>query len=321
MVRRGSTGDRASQAHDLADVTLLVDIELPLLAPFRLATSTKHQPLPAVHRSRSPCGARATLFDGEAELAGATRGVRCVAVGGAATAYELEVALEVSPSATAAAPRRALQAAVDAAGTTVEYDFPEPPPVELGELLLGAPLLLALALRGTFCLHASAVLLPEGAVAFLGESGAGKSTLARELHRHGLARVADDLLLVGAGKEVDEPPVALPRFPQPRLAGIDQPAAAPVEARIAAIYLLGGPAARVERRRISTVDATLSLARHTVAARLFAPELLARHLAFVGSLAAATPLRHLRYPWRPGGTEAVAEAIREDLQAPGDEKT
>ncbi len=63
----------------------------------------------------------------------------------------------------------------------------------------GAPLVrgvtpFASLLQQRGVLHASAVRAGGEVGAFLGESGAGKSTLALALDRHGLARVADDLL-------------------------------------------------------------------------------------------------------------------------------
>jgi hypothetical protein len=181
----------------------------------------------------------------------------------------------------------------------------------LAELALGPALLVTLALRDAFCLHASAVLLPQGAVAFAGDSGSGKSTLAAELHACGLSRVADDLLLVRAGS----PPLALPWFPQPRWTQREQPAAAPATCPLAALYLLDGHDEATGSERVGRAAATLAIARHTVAGRLFGPPLLERHLGFAASLAAAVPVRRLRYPWRPGGVEEVAEAIRDDLGA------
>ena len=87
---------------------------------------------------------------------------------------------------------------------------------------LGAPLALALALRGTYLLHASALRRSDGAVlALSADSGAGKSTLAAAAGRHpelALTRVADDQLPVRLGRL----PAALPHFPQLKLAAADQ---------------------------------------------------------------------------------------------------
>jgi hypothetical protein len=51
-----------------------------------------------------------------------------------------------------------------------------------------------LHLRGATCLHASAVAVSGGVVAFCGPSGAGKSTLSAALVSRGLALVSDDVL-------------------------------------------------------------------------------------------------------------------------------
>jgi len=51
-----------------------------------------------------------------------------------------------------------------------------------------------LHLHGTTCLHASAVAVEGGAIAFCGPSGAGKSTLAAALVSRGMALVSDDVV-------------------------------------------------------------------------------------------------------------------------------
>ena len=53
-----------------------------------------------------------------------------------------------------------------------------------------------LALRGQFVLHASAVLLDGGLLAFCGKSGAGKTTTARALARAGATLISEDKLVV-----------------------------------------------------------------------------------------------------------------------------
>src|SRR5262249_42786604 len=49
---------------------------------------------------------------------------------------------------------------------------------------------------GAESIHASAVLLSEGVVAFCGERGAGKSTVAFGLSQRGFAQFADDSVVV-----------------------------------------------------------------------------------------------------------------------------
>ncbi|HEX2254785.1 MAG TPA: hypothetical protein VHQ65_16080 [Thermoanaerobaculia bacterium] len=202
--------------------------------------------------------------------------------------------------------------------------------------VLGPVLALALALRGTFCLHASACLLAgssapsgpggDGAVhVFLGESGAGKSTLARELPRlpgGTWRRLADDVLpvrLAAAGL------VALPRFPQLKLATGEQFARlARAENRpslpVTALHVLAGrwdPAAGPSAAAATTPGvvpvegraAALAVAAHTVAARLFPPVLLERHLAFCSAVADGVPVDHLAVPPLPEHAAAVAATL------------
>jgi len=98
--------------------------------------------------------------------------------------------------------------------------------------LLGTALAVLLHQRGNLVLHASAVAVDGGAVAFLGASGQGKSTTAAALHALGYDLVADDLVPVmlsgantlehyardrnNADKNVARPTV-FPGFPQLKL--------------------------------------------------------------------------------------------------------
>lgn len=176
----------------------------------------------------------------------------------------------------------------------IEVD-PEPGAGEAAveEALLGPALALALARRGTFVLHASAVVWSGGAIGFLGESGAGKSTLARLLTSQGLALAADDLLAV------DEGPAALPHYPQLKL---DEAAMAAIAALAPRYPLLGlyelAPGEEVAVEELPGVSAAALLLRHTIAGRLFSKDLLAAHLAFMGDMAGRVAVARLRVPRR-----------------------
>ncbi|MBZ5578810.1 MAG: hypothetical protein LAP40_19790 [Acidobacteriia bacterium] len=61
-----------------------------------------------------------------------------------------------------------------------------------------------LHLRGTTCLHASAVAVDGGVIAFCGHSGAGKSTLAAALVSRGFPLVSDDVLPLRVSPRGDE---------------------------------------------------------------------------------------------------------------------
>jgi len=218
----------------------------------------------------------------------------------------------------------ALSVSVDGQVIRAEQVAPSCERNVLAEAVLGPALILALALDGVFCLHASSVALassvahPARVVAFIGDSGSGKSTLARYLHAQraaGWRRVADDILPVTA---TPSGPEALPHFPQLKLASQAQPALGlPERLPLAAVVLLQQAEEQEEIRaeRLGPLQATLALARHTVAARLFDEALLARHLAFCAASAGDLPLWRLRYPHRLELLPRLAEAIAACLEA------
>jgi hypothetical protein len=192
----------------------------------------------------------------------------------------------------------------------IEVD-PEPGAGEAAveEALLGPALALALARRGVFVLHASAVVLPGGGrpgiVGFLGESGAGKSTLARLLSEAGAALAADDLLAVGPGA------TALPHLPQLKLdpasmagiAGLD-----PAYPLLALCVLEPAPpASEVRGEVLPPGGAAAELLRHTIAGSLFAPDLLTDHLGFAAMIAGRVPVHRLSVPRR---LDVGAEVLR-----------
>lgn len=192
------------------------------------------------------------------------------------------------------------------------------------EILVGPALLLALALRGRFALHASALEVDRGVIALVGDSGAGKSTLARPLSGAGdfddpsrpeisARRIADDILVVTRDRQdgleawpwypqlkVDQPiegagPVIAERLPVIAIVVL-----APVESRASngvtvedSSLAAQGPAERFVRE--SPTRAALALTRHTVASKIFDPVLLRRHLDFTTQVTARTPVYRLTY--------------------------
>ena len=84
---------------------------------------------------------------------------------------------------------------VNRAGTRVWARWPPTvPDAEIRTCLFGPIIGFALHLRGTPCLHASAVVVDGRAVAFLGHSGAGKSTTAASFVHRGYRALTDDVL-------------------------------------------------------------------------------------------------------------------------------
>lgn len=231
-----------------------------------------------------------TIFDGDARVGLRECRVRSLAAPG-------RDLLQVSGAGAFALPHEEDRIEID----------PEPVAREAAveEALLGPALALALARRGTFVLHASAVVLGEGVIGFLGESGAGKSTLARLLTSQGAALAADDLLAVTTG------PVALPHYPQLKLGEEAMAAIAALEPRypLLGLYELA-PGGEVAAEELPAVSATALLLRHTVAGRLFARDLLAAHLGFMGDLAGRVPVRRLRVPRRMDVGEEVLRVLQ-----------
>ncbi len=202
---------------------------------------------------------------------------------------------------------------------------------ELLDMLAGAELgaadslrqgpveVLARAMRGQFCLHASAVLMNGAAVvAFVGESGVGKSTLARLIQEATAGkwlRVADDVLplhLAGRGVVVD------PFFPQPKLQPHEQ-FVRPSDSGpliLTAVCLLepaaGDGTVRLQRTR--GVEAVAIVAGNTMGARLFDRQLLDAHLSFSAAVAATVQVYRLQFPRQLSVAPQVIARIAADAE-------
>lgn len=197
----------------------------------------------------------------------------------------------------------------------------EPTALDL-EVLFGPGLVLALALRGTYCFHASCVRFGRKVAAFVGESGSGKSTIARLAGRaEGRERVGDDVLPIVA---LEGGALVLPRFPQLKLGPEEQwGAERPASLELDAIYDIGsagtttssGTAPRIHP--LGRKKAVLRLARRTVASRLFDASLTSRQLQACEAIAERVPVKELFYERSLEGMPAVYAAVEEDLAARG----
>jgi len=207
----------------------------------------------------------------------------------------------------------------------------------LRAFLLGPVLAVALHQRGRLVLHASAVALDGGAVAFLGGSGWGKSTLAGALYRRGHRLIADDVLAVS---DAADGPCAWPGIPQlklwpdtaaalgdaveplPRLeprrdkrvrAARERFAAGPLPLR--RIYVL----ARGSRHAIAPLhpqQALVEILRHSYAARLLRAGGAATHFAQCARVAGVVPLARLEARQSLPELPALAQFIEEDCGHP-----
>ena len=188
------------------------------------------------------------------------------------------------------------------------------PQAELGqldrEIILGPGLVLVLALRGIWSLHASAAMYKEKVIVFLGESGQGKSTLAAYLsHCSDWRLVADDILPV----KIDQSGVIVqPRYPQLKLPmddqpGVDLPEQLPLNT---IVVLVQAEASQMpELDKLSTAQAVQSLLGHIAGTRMFNASLLTKHLEFSTQAAKQISAYRLIHPHRRDTLPLVRELL------------
>lgn len=295
----------AVYAYAIAGYALVSSHPLAELAPWRLPgfALPSSRLLPTTPAASPPLGGSglpasgSLVFDGIAGLGGQQRHITCRTTTDA-------IWLDSPAAGSAVISRRQPHITL----YTAANDTQTP--------LLAPALILTLAQQGVFCLHASAVIAGDQLVVFLGESGQGKSTLAAYL-ASGWRQLVDDVLPLTAAAA----PVACLPFPQPlpppvpTLSSIPlaaaclQPAAACRQP--AAVYVLHE--GELSLSPLSPTAAALALVRHTVAARLFPPDLLARHLDFCAQLAVAVPVKRLSYLRRHAALPAVRQILAADL--------
>lgn len=288
----------APRPYAVAGARLVSDFEYPALSAFAAGGAMAwpaEWPAPEA-------GGGEQVFDGMGLIGDGLRRVVCqVSAAGCWLAVEGLATYWISPDG-----RRVVEVEVDAAAGNDSRAV----------AALGAPLILALARRGTFCIHASVVMCGRHLVAFIGESGAGKSTLAHYLDQSGgpgWRRVIDDTLPLAppGGEQV----LALPHFPQLKLPDEMQPPRIVADrVRLSAVYILE-EAGDVTNAPVTRSEAALALAAHTVGVRLFGRALLAEHLAVCGELAGRLPVRRLSYPRVMAALPAVGETLARDLGA------
>ncbi|MCE9644911.1 MAG: hypothetical protein K8S20_02845 [Chloroflexi bacterium] len=178
------------------------------------------------------------------------------------------------------------------------------------EILLGPVLVLALATRGVWCLHASAAMFRDKVIVFLGESGRGKSTLAGYLAQNTEWQlVADDILPVSMGRgEV----FVLPHFPQLKYAKDAQPGSRlPDQLSLKMVCELnhGGSDQMPALHSLSVAGAVHAWLRNTAGARMFNSQLLAKHLEFSTRAAEQLSAFKLVYPHRENALEETRSIL------------
>jgi hypothetical protein len=180
------------------------------------------------------------------------------------------------------------------------------------EILAGPALVLALALRGTWCLHASAALFQDRLFIFLGESGQGKSTLSAFLvaaGSPGWRLVADDILPVTLGPDGL---TAWLHFPQLKLPGEAKPGAGLQEQLLVSKICVLAEAKENEMDGLHLLTAGQSVQvylGHTAGTRLFGPDLLEKHLVFCTQAASRLPVHRLAYKRRLDALPVVKQLL------------
>jgi hypothetical protein len=224
------------------------------------------------------------------------------------------------------------------------YPVPDTPVETIRHLVLDQVIPLVLSLRGRLLLHASAVVTPKGAIAFLGATGQGKSTLTGSFVKHGFSLLTDDGLLL---KEEEGQLFGIPSYPGLRLwpdvisslfgqePVLSQVAhytekrrlrpdndrlhfsaePAPLERLyVVAPYEEGEDMRAITIAPLSPRDAFIELAKHVCRLDITDRERLGEEFEFLGRVAASFPLHRLAFPRDLLLLSAVQERVLEHLR-------
>ncbi|NND00422.1 MAG: hypothetical protein HKN85_09595 [Gammaproteobacteria bacterium] len=184
------------------------------------------------------------------------------------------------------------------------------------EVITGPALIMLLAKKGVYCLHAGAVSTPFGNIALIAESGVGKSTLSAPVNEQ-WQQLSDDILPFSRHDNgCHDTSIFIANFPQLKLPGNAVAIAPPPEATVDLILRLSAQSSEAtEFRRLGKSEALLELVRHTVAAKLFVPSQMGSLTGFAEILSRATPVVELTYPRDLRRLPQVQKAILNYLQA------
>jgi hypothetical protein len=233
---------------------------------------------------------------------------------------------------------------LDRRGTEIAARLPDSLTVEdVTSYVLGPVLGFLLRLRGTTCLHASAVAIGERAVVFVGAEGAGKSTLAGAMAMRGVPVLSDDVVPIERRGDafLVHPGWAWVRlWPHAVRAVADLGPAAHWQAALAterrynldllehgyrfhhdplplgAIYLLrtdARPVTELGLAPVGALDAVMSLVANTFAARLLDPPARALEFDVLTALVGAVPVRRVLNGGSVDRLAELCDAIDEDV--------
>ena len=220
----------------------------------------------------------------------------------------------------------------------------EIPQQTINHLLLDQVIPLVINLRGGEALHASAVLTPQGVVAFSGKAGSGKSTLAANFLKAGYPLLGDDCLVFS---EKNQGIYAIPAYPGLRLwedatawlfgrgGSYESVAHYTTKQRVAIrwhpeaycakpepikrIYALTHPSeatnnADIVIERLSKRDGFMELINYAFRLDITDPVMLKRQFQFLQHVASKVSVRRLIFPRDFNLLPAIQEAILKDLE-------
>lgn len=228
-------------------------------------------------------------------------------------------------------------------GRAIWARWPETSSLEDAAMYLMGPVLgVLLRMRGITCLHASAVVIDDHAVAFVGDEGAGKSTTAASFARRGNIVLSDDIValterdggfyvmpahpylsLWPASVEIlYGPDKTLPRFSanvEKRMLSLARNHLRFAEEPLPldAIFLLGERSTDPAAPFFETVapqESLLSLLANSYATRLLTQDTRAGEFALLGRLLSLVPVRRVRPSEDPARIDLLCDRIEEECR-------
>jgi hypothetical protein len=204
---------------------------------------------------------------------------------------------------------------------------------KIAPFLTGACIGMILYQRGLFTLHASAVWMGTGAVAFIGHKGQGKSVMAASLHERGYPILTDDILavesdhfvrpaspqvklwadaLIGLGRDPDPLPYVHPMSDK-RYFKIESPLESDARYQLCHVFVLGeGDTPHIVP--LSPIEAFTEIMRHSYAARWLsraAPD--GAHFVRAGQFVKTVPVSRLIRAKDYAAIPAVIETLERAL--------
>ena len=246
-------------------------------------------------------GPTKVIFNGESWLAGKTRKISCLT---SSDGYVVDI-----PDTAC------FQVNSDGSCIRLLMDTARMPSAQsetqLEQLLLGPPLMLALALNNQFALHASAVMIDQKAVLFVGDSGFGKSTIAKWLSEDAkINRLTDDISVI-----IDQHGDYLLEsgFPQLKLEENQQNPHLPPTQITAVVLLHREQECTPQLSKLQTIESVAVLVNHSVASQLFDKQLAESHLSFMATLSSKVPIYRLDYPSGKENINKLTAILKQEL--------